>query len=70
MGERRYSAEEVDAAVHALAGIDDLLANGTGSERQLKVYEANHDLREVMKEIVTATAEGLTPRDTAPAGEG
>ena len=54
----------------ALEGIEDLLANGTGSQRQLKVYEANHDLREVMKEIVAATAEGLEPRDTAPAGEG
>ena len=65
----RPHAEELGSA-DALEGIEDLLANGTGSQRQLKVYEANHDLREVMKEIVAATAEGLAPRDTAPAGEG
>ena len=29
---------------------------GNGAQRQLVVYEANHDLREVMAEIVAATA--------------
>ncbi len=56
----RPHAEELGAAAD-LDGIDDLLRNGTGSERQLKVYEANHDLVEVMKEIVEATADGLAP---------
>ena len=56
----RPHAEELGSAAE-LEGIEDLLRNGTGSERQLKVHEANHDLREVMKEIVTATAEGLEP---------
>jgi carboxylate-amine ligase len=36
--------------------IEDLLANGNGAQRQMVVYEANHDLREVMAEIVAATA--------------
>jgi glutamate---cysteine ligase / carboxylate-amine ligase len=36
--------------------LDDLLAHGNGAQRQLVVYEANHDLREVMAEIVAATA--------------
>jgi carboxylate-amine ligase len=39
-----------------LEGIDDLLRRGNGAARQIVVYEANHDLREVMAEIVAATA--------------
>jgi len=38
-----------------LEGIDDLLARGNGASRQLVVYEANKDLREVVSEIVAAT---------------
>ena len=39
-----------------LAGIVDLLERGNGAARQLVVHEANADLREVMAEIVDATA--------------
>jgi carboxylate-amine ligase len=39
-----------------LDGIEDLLARGNGAARQVVVYEANHDLREVMAEIVAATS--------------
>jgi carboxylate-amine ligase len=38
-----------------LAAVEDLLTRGNGAARQVVVYEANHDLREVMAEIVTAT---------------
>jgi carboxylate-amine ligase len=38
-----------------LEGIEDLLARGNGAARQVVVYEANHDLREVMAEVVAAT---------------
>ena len=38
-----------------LEAVEDLLARGNGAARQVVVYEANHDLREVMAEIVTAT---------------
>jgi carboxylate-amine ligase len=38
-----------------LEGIQDLLDRGNGAARQVVVYEANHDLREVMAEIVDAT---------------
>ena len=38
-----------------LEGIEDLLSRGNGASRQVVVYEANHDLREVMAEIVAAT---------------
>jgi glutamate---cysteine ligase / carboxylate-amine ligase len=41
----------------ALAGIEDLVARGNGAARQIVVWEANHDLREVMAEIVAATIE-------------
>jgi carboxylate-amine ligase len=40
-----------------LEGVEDLLARGNGAARQVVVYEANHDLREVMAEIVAAAAE-------------
>jgi carboxylate-amine ligase len=36
--------------------VEDLLERGNGAARQVVVYEANHDLREVMAEIVAATA--------------
>jgi glutamate---cysteine ligase / carboxylate-amine ligase len=38
-----------------LEGIQDLLDRGNGAARQVVVYEANHDLREVTAEIVEAT---------------
>ncbi len=38
-----------------LDAVEDLLARGNGAARQVVVYEANHDLREVMAEIVVAT---------------
>jgi glutamate---cysteine ligase / carboxylate-amine ligase len=50
----RGHAEDLGSAA-ALEGIDDLLARGNGASRQLVVYEANHDLAEVMAEIVDAT---------------
>jgi glutamate---cysteine ligase / carboxylate-amine ligase len=40
---------------HELEAVEDLLRNGNGAERQLVVYEANHDLREVTAEIVAAS---------------
>ncbi len=42
-------------SVSELDAIEDLLARGNGAARQVVVYEANHDLREVMAEIVAAT---------------
>jgi glutamate---cysteine ligase / carboxylate-amine ligase len=40
-----------------LISIEDLLTRGNGASRQIVVFEANHDLREVMAEIVEATAD-------------
>src|SRR5689334_21252636 len=39
-----------------LEAVEDLLERGNGAARQIIVFEANHDLREVMAEIVAATA--------------
>ena len=43
-------------SVGELEAVEDLLESGNGAARQVVVYEANHDLREVMGEIVAATA--------------
>jgi len=51
----RPYAEDLGSAGE-LDGVQDLLARGTGAHRQIVVYEANRDLREVMSEIVAATA--------------
>ena len=39
-----------------LEGIEDLLDRGNGASRQMVVYQANHDLREVVSEIIEKTA--------------
>jgi carboxylate-amine ligase len=41
-----------------LAGVSDILAAGNGARRQRLVYEANHDIRELMAEIVAASSAG------------
>ncbi len=51
----REHAEDLGSAGD-LDGIQDLLDRGNGAQRQTVVYEANRDLREVMGEIVAATA--------------
>ena len=43
-------------SLNELEAVEDLLERGNGASRQVVVYEANHDLREVMAEIVAATA--------------
>ena len=51
----REHAQDLGSAGE-LEAIDDLLQRGNGAQRQMVVYEANHDLREVMAEIVASTA--------------
>jgi glutamate---cysteine ligase / carboxylate-amine ligase len=41
-----------------LSQVEDLLRRGNGASRQVVVFEANHDLREVVGEIVDKTAPG------------
>jgi carboxylate-amine ligase len=51
----RPHAEELGSA-QDFDGLEDLLENGNGGSRQVVVYEANHDLREVVREILDASA--------------
>ena len=50
----RPHAEELGSA-DELDGLEDILTNGNGAARQLLVYQANHDLTEVVREVVDAT---------------
>ncbi len=52
----REHAQDLGSAAE-LGGIADLLERGNGAARQRVVYEANHDLREVVSEIVAVTGE-------------
>jgi carboxylate-amine ligase len=47
----RGHAQDLGSA-DALDSIEDLLDRGEGAVRQIVVYEANHDLGEVVREIV------------------
>ncbi|HLH64584.1 MAG TPA: carboxylate-amine ligase [Solirubrobacteraceae bacterium] len=42
-------------SLDALEAVEDLVARGNGAARQVVVYEANHDLHEVVGEIVART---------------
>jgi carboxylate-amine ligase len=59
----REHAQDLGGA-DALDAVQDLLERGNGAERQLVVYEANHDFAELMEEIVGATAP--EPEPSAP----
>jgi glutamate---cysteine ligase / carboxylate-amine ligase len=54
MGRLRPHAEELGSA-DDFDMLEDLLDNGNGASRQIVVYEANHDLREVVREILDAS---------------
>ena len=51
----RGHAEDLGSGAD-LEAVEDLLDRGNGASRQVVVYEANHDLREVMSEIVEKTS--------------
>jgi carboxylate-amine ligase len=44
-----------------LEGIQDILSNGNGADRQLRVFNANRDLVEVVREIADATEAAAVP---------
>jgi carboxylate-amine ligase len=54
MDRLRPHAEELGGASE-FEELEDILDHGNGASRQVVVYEANHDLREVVAEIVDAT---------------
>ena len=52
-----------------LEGVREILARGNGADRQLRVWNANRDIVEVVREVSVATEEGaLTASAAAPAG--
>jgi carboxylate-amine ligase len=54
LGRMRDHAQDLGSLAE-LECVEDILDGGTGGARQVVVYEANHDLREVMAEIVEKT---------------
>jgi glutamate---cysteine ligase / carboxylate-amine ligase len=54
MARLRPHAEELGSE-EEFDHLEDLLDHGNGASRQVVVYEANHDLREVVREILDAT---------------
>jgi carboxylate-amine ligase len=54
MERMRPHAEELGSE-NELDGLEDILENGNGASRQIVVYDANHDLREVVRDVVDAT---------------
>jgi carboxylate-amine ligase len=44
-----------------LEGMQDILANGNGADRQLRVFNANRDVTEVVREIADATEAAAVP---------
>ncbi len=48
-------------AERELEGIRDILAHGNGSDRQLRVFNANRDIVEVVREIAAATEAAAVP---------
>jgi carboxylate-amine ligase len=44
-----------------LEGVREILARGNGADRQLRVWNANRDIVEVVREISTATEEAVQP---------
>jgi carboxylate-amine ligase len=44
-----------------LEGIGDILARGNGADRQLRVFNANRDIVEVVREIADATEVAAVP---------
>ena len=44
-----------------LEGISDILSRGNGADRQLRVFNANRDVVEVVREIADATEAAAVP---------
>jgi carboxylate-amine ligase len=49
-----------------LEGVRDILSRGNGADRQLRVWNANRDIVEVVREIAAATEEAVTGSEAAP----
>ncbi len=63
--DRLHPHAEALGSADELDHLEDILENGNGASRQTVVYEANHDLREVVREILDATV----PKPAGTPGE-
>ncbi len=63
--DRLHPHAEALGSADELEHLEDILENGNGASRQTVVYEANHDLREVVREILDATV----PKPAGTPGE-
>src|SRR3954447_8427190 len=54
--DRLYEHAQDLGGADALEGVKDLIEHGDGAHRQRKVYEANHDFTELLRDIVAASA--------------
>jgi carboxylate-amine ligase len=61
----REHAQDLGSAAE-LEGVEDLLAHGNGAQRQVVVYEANHDLREVVPRSWRPAPSRKLPRSFGP----
>jgi len=48
-----------------LEGVDEILARGNGGDRQLRIFNANRDIVEVVQEIAAATEVAATAPSVA-----
>src|SRR2546423_10897575 len=53
-------------AERELEGVGNILARGNGSDRQLRVFNANRDIVEVVREIANATEVAAVPPSGLP----
>ena len=53
----RAACAELRGSDREIEGIRDILARGNGSDRQLRIFNANRDIVEVTREISDATEE-------------
>ena len=49
------------ASLNEPEGVGDILTRGNGSDRQLRVFNANRDIVEVVREIANATEVAAVP---------
>jgi glutamate---cysteine ligase / carboxylate-amine ligase len=49
-----------------LEGIGEILGRGNGADRQLRVFNANRDIVEVVQEIANATEDAAVPAAAPP----
>jgi carboxylate-amine ligase len=60
-------AEQLESSGH-LAHLDDIIARGTGADRQRDVYRRTGDLREVVRAMLEESRMREEPMETAPQG--